>query len=339
VNYQTPPHEIYFGSFSLAVRPEKKIVLREHGLQTYRRPFWMPAPAYYILTLGVAVAVFFLVWGILHEGEDLPWVLGAVSACATIFAAVVVREIFLRESRHRFMMAQRRLDRNLRGLAANNHNPNKLTLEKNALLIKEIETKSEAARILNKLPDAHFDVFEICNEYLQRTERELETIAAGSPRLAAIRRGREKVAALHRRHLLNWAALESKSLTQEANIRVTISEKLETAQKALTVLETALQFYPAETQLRDSAEAVQDFIASMKISNWIEQAERAAFKGNYKRAVSHYRDALFYLGRENVRSAERDLIAEKINFEIENLRELQKNETNKKSRKTLERND
>jgi hypothetical protein len=321
----------YFGSFSLAARSEKKIVLRESGLQNYRRPFWMPAPAYYILTFGVAVAVFLLVWGILHEGEDLPWVLAGMSACVTIFAAVVAREIFLRQSRNRFLMAQRRLDQNLRRVsAANNHNPNKLTLEKNALLLKEIEKKSEAAKILGKLADAHFDVFEICHEYLQRTERELETIAPGSPRLAAIRRGREKVSVIHREHLLNWAALESKSLTQEANIRVTIGEKLETAQKALVVLETALQFYPAETQLRDSAAAVQDFIASMKISNWIEQAERAAFKGNYKRAVSHYRDALFYLGRENVRNAERDLIAEKINLEIENLRELQKNETNRK---------
>lgn len=250
---------------------------------------------------------------------------------------MILREVFLRQSRERFLMAQKMLDYNLRGSAV--PNSNKLTLEKNALLIRDIEQKSEAARVLGKLSEAHFDVFEVCSQYLQRTERELETIAAGSPRLAAIRRGREKVSELHRHHLLNWAAIESKSLTQEARIRATMSEKLEAAQRALSVLDSALEYYPDEAQLQESADAVQDFIASIKISHWIELAERAAFKGDNKRAVRNYRDALFYLGRENVRNEERDLIAEKINQEIEKLRETSKPEKIKKSRKTQKRND
>lgn len=324
----------------MASGPKKKLVMPENGFQTYRRPFWLPAPAYYFLTLGVALAVFFLVWGALHDGDDMPLMMAGVSAGVIIFTAAVIREVFLRQSRNEFLRAQKRLDYNLRGAyAASHRNSNKLTLEKNALLIKEIEKKSEAARILGKLAVAHLDVFEVCNEYLQLTERELETVAVGSPRLAAIRRGREKISELHKRHLLNWAAIESKSLTQEAGVRATINEKLETAQKALSVLEAALHYYPNEAQLQDSANAVQGFIASIKISNWIEQAERAVFKGNYKRAISYYRDALFYLGRENVRSEERDLIAEKINFEIEKLRELLKNQNIKKSQRTQGSND
>ncbi|HEX9959482.1 MAG TPA: hypothetical protein VGB00_00950, partial [Pyrinomonadaceae bacterium] len=122
--------------------------------------------------------------------------------------------------------------------------------------------------------------------------------------------------------LLTWAAVETKALTQEARIRATIAEKLETAQKALAVLDSALQFYPNDSELTESAAAVEEFIASIKVSHWIEQAERSAFKGNYKRAVSHYRDALFYLARENVRNDEREMIAEKINEEIEKLREI-----------------
>jgi tetratricopeptide (TPR) repeat protein len=200
--------------------------------------------------------------------------------------------------------------------------PNKLTLEKNAAILRNIERKSEAARVLGKLPDAHWEVFEICNEYLQITERELHTVGVGSPRLPALRLGREKIQELHKFHLLTWASVETKTLTQEARIRATIAEKLETAQKALAVLDSALRFYPNETELTESATAVEEFIASIKISHWIEQAERSAFKGNYKRAVSHYRDALFYLARENVRSEEREMIAEKINAEIEKLREI-----------------
>lgn len=326
-----------FGSIYLAHKAKNKIVFSDSGYRTYRRPFWLPAPAYYFLTFGIALAVFFLVWGIIHEGEDMPWVLAGLSAGVTIVAAVILREVFLRQSRERFLLAQRRLDFNLRGAAS--PNSNKLTLEKNASLIKDIERKSEAAKVLGKLSEAHFDVFEVCNEYLQRTERELETIAVGSPRLAAIRRGREKVSDLHRHHLLNWAAIESKTLTQEARVRATIGEKVEAAQRALAVLDSALEYYPEDAQLRESAEAVHDFIASIKISHWIELAERAAFKGDYKRAVRNYRDALFYLGRENVRSEERDLIAERINLEIEKLREVSKKEKLSESNKTQESND
>jgi tetratricopeptide (TPR) repeat protein len=314
----------------LAVRPKnnKAVVSfapinKESNYRTYRRPFWLPAPAYYILAAAISAVIFFLVWGILHEGEEMPWIPAGILASITIATAVVLREIFLRRARNRFLRAQKRLDYNLTSAAQHkSKDSNKLTLEKNAAILRNIERKSEAARVLGKLPDAHWEVFEICNEYLQITERELQTVGVGSPRLPALRLGREKIQELHKFHLLTWAAVETKTLTQEARIRATIAEKLETAQKALAVLDSALEFYPDETELTESATAVEEFIASIKISHWIEQAERSAFKGNYKRAVSHYRDALFYLARENVRSDEREMIAEKINQEIEKLREI-----------------
>ncbi|HEX8367049.1 MAG TPA: hypothetical protein VF604_00645 [Pyrinomonadaceae bacterium] len=282
--------------------------------------------------MAISAAIFFLVWGILHEGEEMPWIPAGILASISIATAVVVREFFLRRARNQFLRAQKRLDYNLTSAAQHKSKDsnNKLTIEKNAAILRNIERKSEAARILGKLPDAHWEVFEICNEYLQITERELQTVGVGSPRLPALRLGREKIQELHKFHLLTWAAVETKTLTQEARIRATIAEKLETAQKALAVLDSALQFYPNEAELTASATAVEEFIASIKVSHWIEQAERSAFKGNYKRAVSHYRDALFYLARENVRSEEREMIAEKINAEIEKLREISGGEKDKK---------
>jgi tetratricopeptide (TPR) repeat protein len=275
------------------------------------------------LALAISAAIFFLVWGILHEGEEMPWIPAGILASVTIAAAVVLREFFLRRARNQFLRAQKRLDYNLTSAAQHKiKEPNKLTLEKNAAILRHIERKSEAARVLGKLPDAHWEVFEVCNEYLQITERELHTVGVGSPRLPALRLGREKIQELHKFHLLTWASVETKTLTQEARIRATIAEKLETAQKALAVLDSALRFYPNESELTESATAVEEFIASIKISHWIEQAERSAFKGNYKRAINHYRDALFYLARENVRSEEREMIAEKINAEIEKLRKI-----------------
>lgn len=293
----------------------------------YRRPFWLPASNYYILAVAITIAFFFLVWGILHDGiEETPWISAGIAASLMLCGAVFLREVVLRRARRRFLTAQRRLDDSVNWRAIpndRNQNPNKLTLEKNAAILGEIRKKSDAARVLSKLPDGHMEVFEMCGEYLAINAHELNTISPGSPRLAPLHRGREMARELHRYHLLHWAEIEARALTQEARNRVKISERLETAQRALTVIGSALHFYPEERSLQESEEALKEFIASIKISHWIERAERAAFKGQYKQALSLYRDALFYLGRENVKSDERELISGRINLEIEKLRRLE----------------
>lgn len=307
----------------------KTLSSRKKGrsIEKYNRPFWLPASNYYILAVAASVAFFFLVWGILHEGEeDMPWIPAGIGSSLVLASAVFLREVVLRKAQNKFLHAQRQLDFNLNKVSLHSSvgkNENKFTVEKNARIIKDIHQKSEAARLLGKFSDAHFEVFEICNEYLSINKRELETVGAGSPRLAALIRGRDVIARIHKFHLLAWAEIESKSLTQEAKTQVRFSEKLKDAQKALNVLESALNFYPNETQLRDSEEALREFVASIKISHSIERAERAKFKENYKQAVSLYRDALFSLARESLKNGERELLAEKINSEIEKIRLLE----------------
>lgn len=297
-----------------------------HSIGKYKRPFWLPASNYYILAVAASVAFFFLVWIVLQEGEEeAPWIPAGLSASIVFGSAVFLREIVLKKAQNSYLLAQRQLDFNLNKIphsSVGNKNENKFTIEKNARIIKDIQQKSEAARLLGKLPDAHWEVFEVCNEYLSINKRELETVGVGSPRLAALRRGKEVVAQLHKFHLLAWAEIASKSLTHEAKNQGRFSEKLKDAQKALSVLESALQFYPHEVQLRESEHALKEFVVSIKISHSIEQAERAKFKENYKRAISLYRDALFSLARENVKNEERELLAEKINSEIEKIRHL-----------------
>jgi tetratricopeptide (TPR) repeat protein len=293
----------------------------------YNRPFWLPASNYYILAAAASIAFFFLVWGILHEGEeDMPWIPAGIGASILLGCAVFLREVVLRKAQNKYLLAQRQLDYNLNKVPIHNNvnkNENKFTIEKNAQIIKNIQQKSEAARLLGKLPNAHWEVFEICNEYLSINKRELETVGVGSPRLPALMRGKETVAQLHKFHLLAWAEIESRLLTQEAKNQVRFSEKLKDAQKALSVMESALRFYPNETQLIESEEAIQEFVALIKIYHSIEQAERAKFKENHKRAISLYQDALFSLARENLKNAERELLAEKINSEIEKIRWLE----------------
>ena len=60
-------------------------------------------------------------------------------------------------------------------------------------------------------------------------------------------------------------------------------------------------------------------IVSISVSDWVEKADRAAFEGDSPAARELYREALFYLGRDPVRSEVRDLLAQRINEKIHRL--------------------
>ena len=288
-----------------------------------RRSFWLPASNYYVLAVAIAAAFFFLMWGILNDsGEATPWITAGISSSMLLCGAVVLREIILRRARNRFLRQQRRMDD--RGFGAysqsgDSRNQNKLTLEKNAAILKEIKQKSEAANVLNKLSAGHREVFELCGEYLTLNDVELKTISANSPRFEPLLRGRAKAAEYHRFHMLRWAEIESRALTGEAKTRVNVEEKVEAAQHALGVIESALGAYPAERTLLASHELLTEMIVSIKVSHWVEEAERNAFRGDYKAARNLYMDALFYLGRDNVQTEEREQAAMLISTEIDKL--------------------
>ena len=291
-----------------------------------RRPFWLPASNYYVMTAGIAVAMFFLLWGILHDGgDDAPWVASGISAGVFIIAAVLLREIFLRRARYRYLKAKQEFDRNLSGLYVNGNRrpqPEKLTLEKNATLLRDIKKKSDAANVLGRFSAGHREVFELCGEYLVTVERELATISPQSPRLAALNKSRRSVAEFHRYHLLQWAAIETRGLMHEAGTRVESGSRIEAAQDALEIVDAALVYYPDDTALLDSRQLVADTLASIKVSHWVERAERAEFDGDYASARNFYRDALFYLGREGRSDAARDEAAARINEKIQRIERL-----------------
>ncbi len=295
-----------------------------------RRPFWLPASNYYVLSVAITAAFFFLMWGILNDsGEATPWVTAGVSASILLCGAVFLREIILRRARNRFLREQRRMyDRGFTGYANTSDTPrqNKLTIEKNVAILSNIKQKSEAASVLNKLSAGHREVFELCGEYLTLNESELKTISASSPRFEPLLRGRAKATKYHRFHMLRWAEIESRALTGEANTRVNTDEKIEAAQHALAVIESALGAYPAEPTLLESHELVTEMIVSIKVAHWVEEAERAAFKGDYASAKSLYRDALFYLARDNIYTEEREQAAVLITAEIDKIRTLEGDE-------------
>lgn len=292
-----------------------------------RRPFWLPASNYYVLAFALGLAFFFLLWGIFHDGGDeMPWVISGIAFSILMVGAVILRELILRRARNRYLAIERNFDRQLVDVYSRigeGNRPEKLTLEKNASILADIKRKSEAAKVLGKFADAHREVFEICEQYLSVNEREARTVQIGSPRLKALRKGKESASRFHRFHLLQWAEIETRNMAQEVQSLANASDKVTALQSAVSVIDSALEYYPAELSLIDSRMVLNEMLTSIRVSHFVEDAERSAFKGEYKQAISQYRDALFYLGRDNLRSEQRDSAARRINIEIDRLRQIE----------------
>lgn len=254
------------------------------------RPFWLPASTFYFLAAAVAIGVFFLVWAILGEARDeSPWIAAGLMASVSMIAAVVVREVVLRSRRNSVFLAQRRLDNSILSAAVparREEDPDKLTLERNSIWLEEVKRKSEAAMVLGRLAESHREVFELCAEYLELVRRELPTVGVGSPRLAAITRGRDKVERIHRRHMLKWAEIEIKNNTQAALESDRRSVRIGSAGRALSAVTIAFEYYPDEPEIVRTKDAVEDFAASVYSVEALERAKRAEESGDLNKALA-----------------------------------------------------
>lgn len=304
--------------------------------QIYVRPFWLAHWTYYGSATVVSLCLFFVVWSILADDSDVhdsTWFPAFLVATVLFAFAAGLHGVLLRRVRNKYLLKREQMKFPARSNSM--FDIGKFTLEKHVAAINQIQRKSSAVDAANPgAAEAHLEVYRQCGDYLEQVESALPTVHAGSPRLAAFRSGQERVRGLQKHHLLLWAQEESRSLLREAQIRVTTNEKVETAQRALEVLDAALQIYPGERQLIESSVAVHEFIAASYVAYWVELAERAAFKENYAQAVDHYRDALFYLSREAVNEVQRRATAMQIELEINRLESLMNQHSgNKKSLK------
>jgi hypothetical protein len=294
---------------------------KENTRGFYRKPFWLPATHYYFLTLLFSVLLFIFSLMILYESDNKSFLVASFLSGILMVAAFVFREFFLRKSRDDFLKAQRKLDENLRIFTGGKK---KLTLEQHSFLIKRIECKSEAARTLADLSEAHRNVFESCNEYLNLIGEELKEVSVESPRLTFLLKGKRKVERIRKYHVLVWAELEAKNLMNNLKQLKKVSDKLRLAYQTLETLNVALSYYPTEQKLVESVMAVEELIISIKVSSCIRKANRASSQKKYEIAVEHYRNALSTLSQS--KAVERQALIEKINQEIQRLGEKKQKE-------------
>jgi hypothetical protein len=189
-----------------------------------------------------------------------------------------------------------------------------------AAVLRGLQRRSAAADAAGALPEAHLEAYHLCEDYLASTNRALSSTRLRTEHRLALRGGQERVRVLQRHHLLTWARGAARAFTREAQQRSRLSEKIEMANRALDCIDSALKVYPEEVELHESARAVREFIISVRVAHWVELAERAAFKGQHRRAIDRYRNALFYLKREDMDDESRRRTAEWIGQEIEIIR-------------------
>jgi hypothetical protein len=292
----------------------------------------MPSSVGYLLVAFVAAVALFLGlwWALVSVGDEAPWIPAGLAAIVVLLVALSAREVVMRRAWTRYLLDQGAEPATRSGGESKRSSTKVYSSSLLAAALRNIQRQSgEAEAAAN--PEAHFEVFHLCQDYLATTDQALKSNSLSADKRNSIRAGQESVRTLQKRHLLTWARDTSRALTHEAQQRARLSERVEAGNRALHCLETALQFYPNEPELQASSGAIQEFISSLKVAHWVELAERSAFKGYYRRAVDRYKDALFYLERGAMKEELRAASKERIEGEIALLQDRMRSQKKSKA--------
>jgi hypothetical protein len=285
----------------------------------------MPSSAGYLAAaIVIAAGLFFgLWWMLVRGGDEAPWLPAGLAASVVLLVALSAREVVMRRAWTRYVLdhgiSPKQHSSSHRGRSSSRSQKKGFSASLHSAALRTIQKQSTAADMPGSNPEMHLDVAQLCHDYLSSTDEAIRSGSLGSEKGIALRAGQERVRALHKHHLLTWARGQSRALTYEAQQRARTFDKIETANKALECIDSALRVYPDEPELKDSKNAIGEFIASVKVAHWVELAERSAFKGHHRRAIDRYRDALFYLNQEVVKEEVRAAGREKIERQIAEL--------------------
>lgn len=298
--------------------PKGSRLRRGSSLPRPRGPVRAPSVSGFITAAAtVSAALFFLLWWAL-QGEDSPWVPAGLAASIVMVVATSARLVVARRGRTGRMHSSQRRE----GHGHSMRRPSGKVMQSTSLHsagLRALQKQSADADAKDLPPPAHRELYDLCTDYLHGAEKALQSPSLAAEARLALRAGQERVRTLQKHHLLIWARGSARAFTHEAQQRARLFEKVETANRALECIDSALKVYPDEEELKVSARAVREFITSIRVAHWVELAERAAFKGQYRRAIDRYRDALFYLTRDGGED-DREAGAERITREIDLLR-------------------
>jgi len=298
----------------------------------------MPSSAGYLLAAFVAAIALFLGlwWTLVSGGDEAPWIPAGLAAAVVLLVALSAREVVMRRAWTRYLLEQGN-DSSIRSSGEHKAHNTKSRSSGLSAALRNIQRQS-AETDAGGAAEAHFDLFNLCQDYLATSDETLRSNTLASEKRNSIRAAQERVKSLQKHHMLTWARDSSRAFTFEAQQRARTSERIEAANRALHCLETALKFYPNETELKESSVAINEFISSVRVAHWVELAERSAFKGHYRRAIDRYKDALFYVNRGAMKDDVRAASIERIGREIEALQGRVRTQKNAKTQSPADHN-
>jgi len=292
---------------------------------------------YLMAAVITAVALFLVLWWMLVSGGDeAPWLPAGLAASVVLLVALSAREVVMRRAWTRYLLEHGIQEHSSSSGEKSQIRKKSYSSSLHSAALRAIQKQSGAADSIGSSPEAHLEVAQLCHDYLTSTEDAMRSGSFTGEKGITIKAGHDRVRALHRHHLLIWARDHSRTLTRDAQQRARISDKIETANRALECIDSALRLYPDEIELNESKVAIGEFIASVRVAHWVELAERSAFKGHYRRAINRYKDALFYLRDMNVKEEVRTAGSERIEREIEELRTRLRADNGNKGRRADE---
>jgi tetratricopeptide (TPR) repeat protein len=266
---------------------------------------------------ATAAALFFVLWWML-QGEESPWVPAGLAASVVMLVAAFARLLVARKVSRQHRVHDHVEWQSQAESGRRSYEDVMRSRSMHAAALRALQRQSLEADA-KELPEGHRRVYDLCSDYLSGAEKALHALAIQPDSRIALRAGVERVRELQKHHMLTWARGSAWALTHEAQKRSRLFEKVETANRALECIDSALKVYPDNEQLNVSARAVREFIVSSRVAHWVELAERAAFKGYHQRAIDCYRDALYYLTRDRADLAG-EAAADRITREIDLLR-------------------
>jgi uncharacterized protein HemX len=208
-----------------------------------------------IAAAAAAGALFFILWWML-QAEDSPWVPAGLAASVVMLVAAFARLLVARRVRNQ----NRHTHRDSHPHAVRHPTLNEVmhSTSRHAAALRTLQRHSAVADERDST-DNHREVYELCTEYLTNADKVLQSPALQADGRVALRAGQERVRELQKHHLLIWARRSARTLTHEAQQRVRLYEKVETANRAIDCIDQALKAYPNDAELMISARAVQEF--------------------------------------------------------------------------------
>lgn len=270
--------------------------------------------------LAAAALFISLSWMLFTGGDEAPWISAGLAAAVVILIALSAREVVMRRAWTRYLLEHGVAEQAPPRTSSDQNSSMKRAYSATAhsAALRALQQQSAEANA-GSAPEAHLDVFKLCQSFLLSTDEALRSSSLNAEKRSIFRSGQERARALEKHHMLTWARESALTLTHDAQRRARTSDKIEAAYRALDCLDAALRAFPAEAELNASKLAIWEFIASVKVAHWVELAERAAFKGHFRRAINRYKDALFYLRRDTASEEVKAAGEERIGRELESL--------------------